>query len=135
MKKIVVSLFVLALLVLPAAVSAQLGGPRPNFTYANTAVEQIIRWSQMAVTFLMIIATLWFIWTVIGYIRVKDATKAEDAKKAMIRGIIGLFVIVTIWGIVRILASTLGVTGGSLNTEDTPCPPGMTYSTLDRVCR
>lgn len=135
MKKIVISFLVLALLCVPAIVSAQIGGPRPNFNYANDTIDQIVIWSQRAVTFLMVIATLWFIWTVISYIRVKEAKDAEEKKKAMIRGIIGLFVIVGIWGIVRIIANTLGVGTGSLPTNEVACPPGMVYSTIDRACR
>lgn len=133
MKKIVISLFVLALLCLPAVVSAQLGGPQPNFDYANSTIDQIVIWSQRAVTFLMIAATLYFIWTVIGYIRVKDAKESEENKKAMIRGIIGLFVIVAIWGIVRVLATTLGVNG--TNTVTPACPPGLAYDPIYRVCK
>ncbi len=133
MKKFFVSLLALALVVLPVAAFAQ--SAQPDFTYADRWVIQIIRYSQQAVTFLMVLATLYFIWTVIGYIRVKDAKESEEKKKAMLRGIIGLFVIVGIWGIVRIISSTLGVSGGSLNTNDTPCPPGMTYDAANRICR
>lgn len=133
MKKVFISLLALVLLVLPATVSAQFGGPQPDFSYANSTIDQIIIWSQRAVTFLMIAATLWFIWTVIGYIRAKDAAKAEESKKAVVRGVIGLFVIVAIWGIVRVLATTLGVNG--TNTVTPACPPGLQYSVVDRVCR
>lgn len=137
MKKIVISLLTLALLAVPAIALAQLGGPRPNFNYANDTISQIIIWSQRAVTFLMVIATLWFIWTVIGYIRVKEAKESEEKKKAMIRGIIGLAVIVGIWGIVRILTTSLGIGTGSLPTNEVACPPGMVYDNnpLVRACR
>ena len=125
MKKIVISLLVLAILVVPAIVSAQIGGPRPNFNYVNDTFDNVVYWAQRGVTFLMVLATLYFIWTVIGYIRVKDAKESEERKKAMIRGIIGLFVIVAIWGIVRVIVTTLGV--GGTTTVTPPCPPGLTY--------
>lgn len=133
MKKFFVSLLALALIAVPFVAFAQ--SPQPDFSYADRWVIQIISYSQKAVTFLMVIATLWFIWTVISYIRVKEAKDAEEKKKAMLRGIIGLFVIVGIWGIIRIISSTLGVSGGSLNTNDTPCPPGMSYDAVNRICR
>jgi Na+/proline symporter len=131
MKKIVISLLVLMVLVVPAVVLAQ--GPRPDFNYTNDWATQLIEWSKTAVTFLMVIATLYFIWTVIQYIRVKEAKDAEEKKKAMIRGIIGLFVIVAIWGIVRVISTTLGVSGTS--TQTPPCPPGLVYNVALRVCQ
>lgn len=107
---------------LPALAFAQ----RPNFTYTNDFVDQLMIWAQKAVTFLMVVATLYFIWTVISYIRAKGEAKEVDPKKhAMIRGVIGLFVIVAIWGIVRVISSTLGVAGTT--GVQAPCPPGMTY--------
>jgi Na+/proline symporter len=127
MKKIVIPLFVLVLLVAPVAFAQQ-----PNFQYTNDWVTQLIAWSKSAVTFLMVLATLYFIWTVIGYIRVKEAKDAEEKKHAMIRGIIGLFVIVAIWGIIRVLSSTLGVSG--TYDQQAPCPPGLTWNPVQHIC-
>ncbi len=125
MKKIVMLLTAFALSFSSSAY-AQIQGVA-NTTYIDTWVSKLLTFGQQATTFLMVIATLWFIWTVIGYIREKDATKAKDRKNAMIRGIIGLVVIVTIWGIVRLIATTLGLGTGNQNIN-VPCPPGMTYS-------
>lgn len=121
-----------ALLLAPATALAQIGGPRPDFNYANDTVNQIVAWSKTAVTFLMVVATLYFIWTVIQYIKVKEAKDAEERKKAVVRGVIGLFVIVAIWGIVRVISTSLGVSG--VNTATPPCPPGLTYNPTLRVC-
>ncbi len=126
MKNIVMSF--LAFLVAPATVLAQTQGT-PDFGYVNAWSTKLLEFGQQLTTFLMIAATLYFIWTVIGYIRVKEAKDSEEKKKAMIRGIIGLFVIVAIWGIVKLLASTLGVTTGNGQGIVTPCPPGMNYNT------
>ena len=125
-----------ALLLAPATALAQgvppLNGPRPDFGYTNDVVQQVVEWSKTAVTFLMVVATLYFIWTVIQYIRVKEAKDAEERKKAVIRGVIGLFVIVAIWGIVRVISNSLGVSG--INTAVPPCPPGLTYNFTLKVC-
>ena len=126
MKNIVMSF--LAMLIAPATALAQVQGT-PDFGYVDTWVSKLLQFGQQLTTFLMIAATLYFIWTVIGYIRVKEAKDSEEKKKAMIRGIVGLFVIVAIWGIVKLLASTLGVTTGNSANINVPCPPGMTYST------
>ncbi len=128
MKKIVMSF--IALMALPVSALAQvtLQGA-PNFGYVDTWIAKLLQFGQQATTFLMIFATLWFIWVVIKYIRSKEAKDADENKKAMVRGIIGLFVIVAIWGIVRLISSTLGVGTGSINSSNVPCPPGMQYST------
>lgn len=132
MKKIFISLIALVLLAVPALVLAQ--APNPDFTYANSWIIQIMKITQQAVTFLMVVATLYFIWTVISYIRVKEAKDAEEKKKAMLRGIIGLVVIVGIWGIVGIITRTFDIRGGSLPTNQVACPPGMEYNTTFKTC-
>lgn len=134
MKKIVTSFIALAALVFPGIAAAQVTQGTPQFQYVDSWVAKLLEYGQQAVTFLIVIATLWFIWTVVSYIRVKEAKDAEEKKKAMLRGIIGLFVIIAIWGIIRIITSTLGVGTGSLNSSNIPCPPGMQYDTLLKRC-
>jgi hypothetical protein len=122
MKKIVMSFAALASLLSPVAVLAQVQGV-PDTAYVDTWVTKLLDLGQKATTFFMIAATLFFIWTVIAYIREKDSKEAANKKSAMFRGIIGLFVIVAIWGIVRILAQTFGVTTGNNagNTQVVAC--------------
>ncbi len=132
MKKIFIPLLALAVLVVPALALAQ--APNPDFTYANSWIIRIVSLAQQAVTFLMVVATLYFIWTVIAYIRVKEAKDAEEKKKAMLRGIIGLVVIVGIWGIVGIITRTFDIRGGSLPTNQVACPPGLEYNSAAKAC-
>lgn len=124
MKKIVMSF--LAFIATPVVVLAQIQGA-PDTGYIDTWVDKLLKFGQQATTFLMIAATLYFIWTVIGYIRAKEAKDADEKKKAMVRGIIGLFVIVAVWGIVKLIATTFGVTTGNNANINVPCPPGMRY--------
>ena len=132
MKKIFISLSAVLSLVLPVVAFAQ--APIPDFTYTTSWINQIMAVASKAVTFLMVIATLYFIWTVISYIRVKEAKDAEEKKKAMLRGIIGLVVIVGIWGIVGIITRTFDIRGGSLPTNNVACPPGQEYNTILKAC-
>jgi succinate dehydrogenase hydrophobic anchor subunit len=132
MKKIFISLSAVLSLVLPVVAFAQ--APNPDFTYTTSWINQIMAVASKAVTFLMVIATLYFIWTVISYIRVKEAKDAEEKKKAMLRGIIGLVVIVGIWGIVSIITRTFDIRGGSLPTNNVACPPGQEYNTILKAC-
>ena len=58
-------------------------------------------------------AVVYFIWGVISYVTAKDEEKQKESRKVMISGIIGLFVIVSIWGIIGLLTRTFGIgTGG-----------------------
>lgn len=132
MKKILIGVLALATLALPSFALAQFG-PQPNTGYIDTWIIRIMDWTQRAVTFLMVIATLYFIWTVIQYIRVKEAKDAEERKKAMIRGIIGLAVMVGIWGIINIVSNVFGV--GQGGSAPVPCPPGQTYINSQIGCR
>lgn len=59
------------------------------------------------------LALLTFIWGVLSYIIAKDDATKQSARGVMIYGIIGLFVIVSIWGIVGLLRDSLGVEGDS----------------------
>ena len=66
------------------------------------------------------IAVLTFFWGLAGFILQADnEQKRYDGKQLMIWGIIGLFVIISIWGIVAVISNTFfnGTTGfGSLPT-------------------
>lgn len=130
MKKIVISALAFMLIAAPVAF-AQL----PNFSYPESILDRIIFWSNRAVTFLMVVATLYFIWAVIKYITDKGDKPENVAIKrgAMIRGIIGLAVIVGIWGIVRIITNTVGVQTGIGITP--ACAPGQRWDAVSNMCR
>ncbi len=58
------------------------------------------------------VAFLAFVWGVAKYIRASGQKNASDSKNLLIWGVIGLFVLVTIWGIVAFLKSELGFGDG-----------------------
>lgn len=63
---------------------------------------------------LMILATVVFLWGVIMYVVAgADEEKVDRAKGYIIAGLIGLFAMVAIWGLVRVLVSSFGVGGTS----------------------
>ena len=70
----------------------------------------------------MAVAVLYFFWAVIGYIRAEDDKTREEKRKQMGWGIVGLFVMVAVWGLVAFLGNTLGVNQGA--RPRIPCPPG-----------
>jgi len=60
-----------------------------------------------AVSVVIALAVLGFFWGVTKYMfSAQDSTKLEEGKKIMVWGIIALFVMVSIWGILRILINT-----------------------------
>ena len=62
-----------------------------------------------AIPMLITLALIYFFWGLISYIGSGDENK-EKARDIMIYGILSLFVMVSIWGIIRLLQSTFKVT-------------------------
>lgn len=68
-----------------------------------------------------------FIYGVVRYVIAKDGDDKKKATGIIINGIIGLFVILSIWGLVGVIQSTFGIgTGATLNQAQMPgvCLPG-----------
>ena len=95
----------------------------PMFAFAAdvfsvlTVVEGII---ARLIPIIMAVATIVFLWGIVMYITAAgDEKKAGTAKAYISAGIIGLFFMIAIWGIVRALVSTFGIGG-----EGIPAGPG-----------
>jgi len=66
--------------------------------------------SQSVIPLLITLAIVFFIWGVGQYmLNANDSTKREEGRKFMIWGIISLFVIVSIWGLIKLLTGTFGI--------------------------
>jgi len=131
MKKIVAYVLPLVILV-PALALAQ------NFTYVNNWLNQGIYWLRLAITIFMFLMTFFFLFTGFQFISSKDANKQKDARSRMIQGMIGLFVAVAVWGIIRIAGNVLGINTADPNASrpvGITCPPGLVYSTLSGTCQ
>ena len=104
---------------LKIAVSA--GVVAPMFAFAAdaftvlTALEDII---ARLIPIIMAVATVVFLWGIVMYITAAgDEKKATTAKSFITSGLIGLFFMIAIWGVVRALVNTFGVGGVGI-------PPG-----------
>jgi len=66
------------------------------------------------------LAVLTFLWGVLKYVVAKDEESQKEARGVMLYGIIALFVMVSVWGLVNIFRQSL-----NLDERTTPPPPGI----------
>lgn len=68
---------------------------------------------------LIALALVIFFWGLVQYIRTH-----KGGKDIMIAGLLGLFIMVSVWGIIRIAQNTLGVSNaGAFNGNNVPQVP------------
>ena len=66
-------------------------------------------------------ALLFFIYGVVKYISAKNADSAKEARSVIGRGLIGLFVTLSIWGLVGVIQSTFSIgAGGTITSDNIP---------------
>lgn len=103
-------------LLVPAIAAAQV-------TDLNSALAFITGFINAAIPVLIGIAVLLFIWGVISFITAgDDAEKRSAARNRIIWGIVFIFVILSVWGLVNILLNTFG-TGGQAPGAAPPVVP------------
>lgn len=78
-------------------------------TDVDSLFARILRILNRAVPVIVAIAVVWFLWSVFQYAIAGDEEKKAAATKNMIYGIIAIFVMVSVWGLVRILVNTFGL--------------------------
>lgn len=132
MKKILTTLFLAA-----SSVSYALAQGSANITIGQTATQgqvnggallSLLALAQTLVTrlvpFAVGVAVLVFFWFIIKLIAAKDdATGKQAALKGIGYSILGLFIMVSIWGIIGLLGSMFGVgQGGNVPIPGVPVP-------------
>ncbi len=106
-----------SVLALPVLAFAQ------DFTYVNNVFSAGKGVLGGLINILMIGAFLWFLWTVVVFMKA-DAAKKAEARDRMLWGILGLFIMTSVWGIIGILRQT--TQAGQGGTGALTCPPGTT---------
>ncbi len=66
-------------------------------------------------------ALLFFLWGVMKFIMASDSNKKEEGKKFIINGLIGLFVMTALWGIISIAGGILGTNNSTVPLLQTEC--------------
>ena len=125
MKKAFAALATLAVLVafaaaLPTAASAQTGTDTSACTRLASdgiegAVDCIMSFFNVAIYLMVSASIVVIVWGAFKMIYSEEGR--EDAKKTIYYGIIGLFVMISIWGLVNILDNTFKLSG---QTQRTP---------------
>ena len=102
-----------ALALTPALAFAQGGS---NLLALLNLIQTIV---SKAIPILVAVALLYFIWGLIEFITSAGGEKHEEGKTKMWWGIIALFVIVSIWGIVGYIGNVFGISQGGSATPPT----------------
>lgn len=115
MKSIRVGLFVV-LGSLPLVSLAQIGGNVDNVDNAITFIQDII---YAVIPIIIGLAVLYFLWGLLKYVTAKESDAQKEARSIMFMGIIVLFVMVSVWGLVNLLRETFGLNNA------VPAAPGI----------
>ena len=106
MKKLIASLAVLA----PTIAFAQTGAPIRDFNSLVVKGNQI---GNTIIGILIAIAVIFIIYNVLMFIVKAGSDDRKTYQHAILWGIVGLAVILSIWGLIAILTNTFGTSGVS----------------------
>lgn len=107
---------------------SQVGATHVGRTSAETGVDRVLHdaerlFSQLIPIFFAI-ALIVFIWGLVQFLLANGSEdKTEDGKRIMIWGIIALFVMASVWGLVNFLRGSFGFTGDKAGKIETPLVP------------
>ena len=121
-----------ALTFLPLVAFAQLsttGGVFGDEVSSGSAFEvmnTIFNILNGLIVLLIIVASVYFIWGVVKFLIAKGGEDKEEGKNIIKNGLIGLFIIVAFWGIIRIVQNTFGLNSSNqIEQQDIPCIQGI----------
>ncbi len=112
-------------------ISNVVGSVRDFFSYPgqvsglNGIMFTFIWLIQKATYVIIALAVMYFLWGLVKYVRTAAGEEFEEAKGMIINGIIIIFVMVSIWGLVRVFANTVQVnvdTRGTLPVKTITIP-------------
>lgn len=78
---------------------------------------------DIVIPIIIVLGVVYFIWGVVKYVISDDEEAKKAGKNRMIYGIIGLVVIVAMWGLVNMVTRTFGIGSGSINSSQIPTVP------------
>jgi len=105
MKRIIFTVSFVSLL--PLIALAQ--GPLNSVTDADSLITKISDLVNATVWLFISLAVLFIIWNALQFIRQTDSAERSKYQSTILWGIVGLFIILSIWGLVNILDNTFNV--------------------------
>lgn len=115
MKKVIA----LGVLFAPFIASAQISAGAGNVSKLVAFTKDAL---STATTLILAAAVVYFLWNVFKFVMAAgDSEKREEGQKGIIYGVIGIAVMVSIWGLVNFLTSTAGLDTG------TKAAPSLTF--------
>ena len=116
MKNKLIALFGFVLGFAPLATFAQqVGNAGGCDNVADNTIQQVIcvigNILDTVIPILIVLGIVYFVWGVVQYVISSDEEAKKKGKNRMIYGIIGLVVIVAMWGLVGIVTNTFGLSG------------------------
>ncbi|MEX0913129.1 MAG: pilin [Candidatus Paceibacterota bacterium] len=115
MKKTIARITAASTFFLPVVALAQFGEVDTFVGNITTFINNVI------IPLIFAIALVVFIWGIFKLFIHKNAEEAEQGKKLALYAIVGFVLMVSIWGIVNVVASGLGLSGKPL--ENIPTTP------------
>ena len=109
--------------IVPAVASAQYANVQSNPCTTQqslcTLVYEAIGYFNQAIYLIIALAVVTFIWNVYKYFIVADPENRGEASKYVMFSVIGLFVILSFWGLVNIVSNTLNLdtNPGTINVQ------------------
>ena len=110
MKKIGI---IVASFALPLVASAQIRDVWSIFGFIKRILDTVL-------PLIIALAVVYFVWGIFKYVMAGDDDAKAAAKDKIIYGVVGLFVMISVWGLVNILVNTFGISnqgpqGGIVN--------------------
>ncbi|MEK7572283.1 MAG: pilin [Patescibacteria group bacterium] len=128
MKKKLITLSGLGLALAPLWVFAQTAVTTTCSAYSLGGIEAFIckigSILNTIIPVIIVLGVVYFVWGVVQYVIANDEEAKKKGRDRMIFGIIGLVVIVGMWGLVRIVTNTFGLNNNPSGFE-TPKVPGF----------
>jgi small neutral amino acid transporter SnatA (MarC family) len=103
----------------PLIAGAQTASTAPNLGYFETLIKEIGDIFNVALPIIIAGGVVYFVYGIAVYVMSGDDGAKEKAKDKIIYGIVGLFVMISVWGLVRLLGNITGINTAANNTAPT----------------
>ena len=99
-------------------------------------ISKMVGLLNQLIPFLILVAVVIFIVGILRYVMAKGPEDKEKGMHVIISSIIGLTVIVSMWGLVTFLQQSFGLDAGNntVKTYKIPCVPGASNNTSSTNC-